>query len=496
MDAAEATKVIDYLLDTDPEELMQYVVLFVGLVIVLKQHIDIQLHQPNVGVEEETLETRQRTKRRRINWRWERAEQCVQEDYWGPAPLFNDRQFERIFRISRSIAGDILVELQRVEPFFRRNEIVARNGRSIAPEVKFLCALKMLAYGVAPTAFKDYFQMGESTMRTCFLKFCRTVSTNEVFRSIYLRSMSRADARNGSALHKEKHGVEGMVGSLDCMHIYWKNCPVAWQGQFKGKEESPSIVLEAFADFNLFIWHAAFGYAGTQNDINIWEQSPLLESWLDGSWATNVDFTFRIGDKEFSQLYLLVDGIYPEVSRFVKTISVPATNQEKSFAAWQEASRKDVERTFGVLQRKFHILCRKIELWSIKDISSVVFTCIILHNWMVTWRLSRDEEDGTTWYDRTDVEDDNEEAPTDEVLETVERARAEIQLHNELMGMFYEGTAVNMQLHLQQQHDALLPLRHQLMQKRWESLYNRDGFNELQLALREEITRNSQARDF
>jgi hypothetical protein len=39
--------------------------------------------------------------------------------------------------------------------------------------------------------------------------------------------------------------VEGFVGSLDCTHTYWKNCPKAWQSSYVGKEKQPSIVLEA-----------------------------------------------------------------------------------------------------------------------------------------------------------------------------------------------------------------------------------------------------------
>jgi Plant transposon protein len=98
---------------------------------------------------------------------------------------------------------------------------------------------------------------------------------------------------------------------------------MAWHGQFKGKEKAPTIVLEAYADYNLWIWHSAFGYAGTLNDINIWEQSPLLKSFVDGTFSQFVDFEYNIGGETFTQLWLLVDGIYPEVSRFVKTIDEP-----------------------------------------------------------------------------------------------------------------------------------------------------------------------------
>src|SRR5690348_6277516 len=33
-----------------------------------------------------------------------------------------------------------------------------------------------------------------------------------------------------------KRGFPGMVGSLDCTHVDWDNCPVAWQAQYTGKE--------------------------------------------------------------------------------------------------------------------------------------------------------------------------------------------------------------------------------------------------------------------
>lgn len=89
-----------------------------------------------------------------------------------------------------------------------------------------------------------------------------------------------------------------------------------------------------------------------------------MKAFLDGSFARDVlDFEFTIGDeKVFNRLWILVDGIYPELSRFVKTLQEPVGRRACRYAVWQESARKDVERAFGVLQRKFHLLVGKIEL--------------------------------------------------------------------------------------------------------------------------------------
>jgi len=47
----------------------------------------------------------------------------------------------------------------------------------------------------------------------------------------------------------------------------------------------PNIVLEAMADFNLWVWHAAFGFAGGLNDLNIWENSLLLDDMVSGAFS-------------------------------------------------------------------------------------------------------------------------------------------------------------------------------------------------------------------
>uniref|UniRef100_A0A452YLB5 DDE Tnp4 domain-containing protein n=1 Tax=Aegilops tauschii subsp. strangulata TaxID=200361 RepID=A0A452YLB5_AEGTS len=89
----------------------------------------------------------------------------------------------------------------------------------------------------------------------------------------------------------EVHGFPGMLGSLDCMHWEWKNCPVVWKGQFtRGDYGVSTVMLEAVASQDTWIWHSFFGVAGSNNDLNVLNQSPLFTEVLEGR-APPVQFT-------------------------------------------------------------------------------------------------------------------------------------------------------------------------------------------------------------
>jgi Plant transposon protein len=59
---------------------------------------------------------------------------------------------------------------------------------------------------------------------------------------------------------------------------------------------------------------------------------------------------------------------------------------KKLFCAQQEGARKAVERVFGVLFKRFHVLYRPSRLWHIEDMPAIVKTCVILHNMCVEER--------------------------------------------------------------------------------------------------------------
>jgi hypothetical protein len=150
--------------------------------------------------------------------------------------------FEQVLRVTRSIANKILLTCAASDSFFR----VATDctGKlSICPKAKILIDLKILGFGVSPAAFQDYFQTGILTAHMCLKRFCYLLANDPTLNGVYPWQMSRADAKRLSDMHSFHHGIPGMVGSIDCMHVGWQLCPVAWQGEFEGAKKDPHLSL-------------------------------------------------------------------------------------------------------------------------------------------------------------------------------------------------------------------------------------------------------------
>ena len=162
--------------------------------------------------------------------------------------------FRRRFRLSRHLFLRILHTLQQHYDYFvqRRN---AANTVGLSCEQKMTAALRMLAYGMSAGSLDKYVRIGETTTIKCVKRFCQGVV--EIFRPEYLRSPNAADISR--LLWKvNQRGFPGMLGSLDYMHWAWKNCPAAYHGMYTGHVHRPTIVLEAVASYDLWIWHVFF----------------------------------------------------------------------------------------------------------------------------------------------------------------------------------------------------------------------------------------------
>ncbi|XP_026419511.1 uncharacterized protein LOC113315449 [Papaver somniferum] len=174
-----------------------------------------------------------------------------------------------------------------------------------------------------------------------------------------------------------------MLGSLDCMHWAWQGCHVYWAGQYKGHYSKPTIILEA-ASYDCWIWHPLFGLSGSQNDINVLQKLPLFEDLKHGICP---QVHFMINAHQCTHGYYLADGIYPKWSTLVQCYRQPPAGalrrSYRHFNNAQMSARKDVERAFGILKRKFAIIYGPYRGLSPREMDKTMLTYIVLHNMII-----------------------------------------------------------------------------------------------------------------
>ncbi|GJW91540.1 ALP1-like protein [Tanacetum coccineum] len=163
-----------------------------------------------------------------------------------PALLFEDR-----FRMSRSLFTGIVEEVTLHCAFFHEKEDCT-GKLGISPLIKCTSAIRQLAYDTVPDTLDEYLQMCHATSRQCLEHFCTYII--HIFGPEFLRKPTITDVEKLYAFHVNKHGLPGMLGSLDCTYWAWFGCPIAHKAQYcrRGHGPDPFILLEAVASQDLW----------------------------------------------------------------------------------------------------------------------------------------------------------------------------------------------------------------------------------------------------
>ncbi|XP_052137304.1 uncharacterized protein LOC127755649 [Oryza glaberrima] len=301
----------------------------------------------------------------------------IWNDYFSDNPVFTQQQFRRRYRMNKPLFLRIMNALSEWDTYFtHRVDALGRHG--VSPLQKCTAVMRMLAYSACADETDEYCRIGGTTAYESLDRFCRGVI--EIFGPEYLRKPTVDDVQRILQMHEER-GFPGMLGSIDCMHWKWKNCPNGWKGMYtRGDYGTATIILEAVASRDRWIWHCFFGAAGSNNDINVLNQSNIFTNILMGT-STRVQFT--VNGHEYNLGYYLADGIYPEWATLVKSIKHPQLEKDKLYAQRQESARKDVECAFGILKARFKVVATPTNLWKQAEISNIMTACIIMHNMIV-----------------------------------------------------------------------------------------------------------------
>ena len=156
-------------------------------------------------------------------------EEChdrMMKDYFIERPRFPAHDFRRQFRMRIELFESILNAVVNHDHYFARKDR-CRSRQSLSPHQKLTSVFRMLANGCSANSIDEYCRLAESTAIENLKRFCQAIQ--DIYGATYLRKPNREDLKR--LLRKaDKRGFPGMIGSLDCMHWEWKNCPTAWAG--------------------------------------------------------------------------------------------------------------------------------------------------------------------------------------------------------------------------------------------------------------------------
>nr|GEV46628.1 putative nuclease HARBI1 [Tanacetum cinerariifolium] len=139
---------------------------------------------------------------------------------------------------------------------FFRVRLDATGRMSLGVIMKCTAAIRQLAYGTTPDAFDECLQM---TLIVC----------------------------TGNEKIIQLHGRDNTVGEI---------------------KKYPTVMLEVIVSQDLWIWHAFFGVAGANNDINVLDNSPLFDDLLND---TDHVLPYVVNGVGYEKGYYLADDIYP-----------------------------------------------------------------------------------------------------------------------------------------------------------------------------------------
>ena len=292
----------------------------------------------------------------------------------------DEKHFQRIYRIKRLRFFKIVADLG----WERKKDALLVNG--IYPEVKIAAALRQLGVGLAPVQMIDIYGMGEETARCCLVEFL------DCFLEKYEEQYLKFDLLEVVKENERVHGVPGLLGSLDCTHVDWFQCPTGHRGSYQGRSGKPSIILEAVGDCHRRVVHFFWGVPGAQNDINVLRSSRLIDKFLTGEYPS---MDFELGGEKFNKPWMLTDGIYPKWAVFCKSVGASSDPRWQHFKVMQERWRKDIECCFGIIKKCWQVLGKPLVKRKPALLSRIVRAVLVLHNMCVEDRLfpTNDDDD-------------------------------------------------------------------------------------------------------
>jgi nuclease HARBI1 len=236
---------------------------------------------------------------------------------------------------------------------------------------QLLLALRFYATGSFQLVVGDVFALDKSTVCRTLHRVTRAIAG---LREKYVKFPATDNDRQ-KTMHQfySKSKLPGVIGAIDCTHI-----PIQSPGSddaeiYRNRKGYFSINVQLICDIGNYITDVVARWPGSVHDSTIFDNCRIRAEFETGHVQNG---------------YLVGDGGYASKPYMLTPLINPTSAAEKSYNSAQISARNCIERTNGILKRRFPCLkyCLRLD---IKNILPVIVATVVLHNIAV---LTRDEE--------------------------------------------------------------------------------------------------------
>eukprot|EP00978_Attheya_sp_CCMP212_P021848 scaffold64230_cov41-Attheya_sp.AAC.2 len=293
---------------------------------------------------------------------------------------YEGKEFRRRFRIPFGMFVDHLEELK----LRFGDEFPQRVGEEHWYPVELLVmgSLLQLATGMKPFWLELCTGVDSQTQRIFsqekYFKWMKQLALEEI-------TMPKTEEELEHVMgHYRSIGLPGCTGSIDCVHVFWNKCPAGLLNSCQvGNKAKPSLSFEFVVSHTGFVLSVSQFFYGCTNDKTICKLDEAIELIKEGE-LSKLEFFVRCDDGKTEKLtgpYFICDGGYLDWMCLIPPFKhMPEQSKEHGWSKYVESVRKDVERVFGILKKRFYILVHAFEQHDERDIENIVVTCALLHN--------------------------------------------------------------------------------------------------------------------
>lgn len=276
-------------------------------------------------------------------------------DRRDPIEIYSNGEFRERFGFYKD---SVLSLLEMIGPYLEHD--TDRNF-ALSPRLQLLCGLRIFRTGTYQLVAADLVNIHRTTAGRAFNNVINALLS---LKPLYINmpiTEEQCIAKKRSFYRLG--GFPNAIGAIDCSHIRIL-CPPGNNNElFRNRKGFFSINVQVICDADMKIMNVVSRWPGSTHDARIWDNSTVAARFEAG---------------EYDGL-LVGDSGYALSPNLMTPVLQPTTQGERRYNRAHILTRNIVERTFGILKKRFQILEKGMRFDPTKCGNAIVASCV-LHN--------------------------------------------------------------------------------------------------------------------